>query len=177
MDDETRQHEIDRDERMEPVTDDRMMEAELREEEIRARESRFAEGERQPPVEEPVAADRMGAERRENRQVEQGRHAAAMEKELVPLLVENEAQEFRSRWLDIQAEFVDDPHNSVEKADELVAQVINSITENFAGERSSLEDQWNRGQEASTEDLRLAMKRYRSFFNRLLTLEASGTAE
>jgi hypothetical protein len=99
------------------------------------------------------------------------------EKELVPLLEENEAEKYRSHWLDIQTEFVDNPRNSVEKADELVVRVINSITENFASERTSLEDQWNRGKEASTEDLRIAMKRYRSFFNRLLTLESPGTAE
>ena len=102
---------------------------------------------------------------------------AAMDKELVPLLERGEAEEFRSRWLDIQTEFVDDPRHSVENADELVARVINSITENFASERTSLEDQWNRGKEASTEDLRIAMMRYRSFFNRLLTLESIGTNE
>ena len=100
-----------------------------------------------------------------------------MEKEFVPLLEEGEAEEFRSRWQDIQTEFVDDPSHSVENADELVARVINSITENFASERTSLEDQWNRGKEASTEDLRIAITRYRSFFNRLLTLESSETTE
>jgi len=68
---------------------------------------------------------------------------------------------------------VDDPRHSVENADDLVEKVMNSITETFADERTSLEDQWNRGVDASTEDLRLAMKRYRSFFNRLLTLESS----
>jgi hypothetical protein len=105
------------------------------------------------------------------------REPSAMEKELLPLLDGSEAEEFRSRWLDIQTDFVDDPRHSVENADELVARVINSITENFASERTSLEDQWNRGEEASTEDLRLAMKRYRSFFNRLLTLETSTVEE
>lgn len=105
------------------------------------------------------------------------RQPSAMEKELVPLLDASEAEEFRSRWQDIQTNFVDDPRHSVENADELVARVISSITENFAGERNSLEDQWNRGEEASTEDLRLAIKRYRSFFNRLLTLESQETEE
>ena len=100
-----------------------------------------------------------------------------MDKELVPLLEEGEAEKFRTRWQDIQTDFVDDPSSSVERADELVAQVINSITENFARERDSLEEQWNRGEEASTEDLRSAIKRYRSFFNRLLTLETMGTEE
>jgi hypothetical protein len=105
------------------------------------------------------------------------RERPSMERELVPLLDESEAQEFRTRWQDIQTDFVDDPRQSVESADELVARVINSITENFARERNSLEDHWNRGEEASTEDLRIAIKRYRSFFNRLLTLETMGTED
>src|SRR3990172_6976663 len=115
----------------------------------------------------------------ENRTEEEIRESqpSVMEKEFVPLLEEGEAEEFRSRWQDIQTEFVDDPRHSVENADELVARVINSITENFASERTSLEDQWNRGKEASTEDLRIAMMRYRSFFTRLLTLESSETTE
>ena len=115
----------------------------------------------------------------ENRTEEEIRESqpSVMEKGLVPLLEEGEAEEFRSRWQDIQTEFVDDPSHSVENADELVARVINSITENFASERTSLEDQWNRGKEASTEDLRIAITRYRSFFNRLLTLESSETTE
>jgi len=96
--------------------------------------------------------------------------------EFVSLLSREEAENFQSRWQKIQTGFVDDPHNTVEKADELVENVMNSITETFAKERSSLEDQWNQGTEASTEDLRLAIKRYRSFFNRLLTLETSGNS-
>jgi len=119
---------------------------------------------------EAIAEDRMEEEIRE-------RQPSLMEKELGPLLEEGEAEEFRSRWQDIQTEFVDDPRHSVENADELVARVINSITENFASERTALEDQWNRGKEASTEDLRIAITRYRSFFNRLLTLESPGNTE
>jgi len=93
--------------------------------------------------------------------------------EAVPLLSENQAEDFRSRWQKIQTVFVDDPRNSVENADNLVERLMNSITETFAKERNSLEEHWNQGAEASTEDLRLAIKRYRSFFNRLLTLETS----
>jgi hypothetical protein len=119
---------------------------------------------------EAIAEDRMEEEIRESK-------PSLMEKELIPLLDEGEVEEFRSRWLDIQTEFVDDPRHSVENADELVARVINSITENFASERTALEDQWNRGKEASTEDLRIAITRYRSFFNRLLTLESPGNTE
>lgn len=105
------------------------------------------------------------------------REHSTVERELAPLLRETESEEFRSHWQDIQTNFVDDPRHSVERADELVARVINSITENFARERDSLEEQWNRGEEASTEDLRVAIKRYRSFFNRLLTLESMGIEE
>jgi hypothetical protein len=90
----------------------------------------------------------------------------------LPLFDEGEAEDFRTRWQDIQAGFVDDPRNSVAKADELVANVIKSIEETFATERSSLEDQWSQGNEASTEDLRIALKRYRSFFDQLITLQS-----
>lgn len=118
-----------------------------------------AEHERQ---EEPERAER---ERVEDTQ------SSTMTEDSVPLFEQGEADDYRSRWSDIQARFVDDPRDSVEDADELVAHVIKSIAETFAEERAFLEDQWNRGDEVSTEDLRIAMKRYRSFFNRLLSLE------
>jgi hypothetical protein len=66
---------------------------------------------------------------------------------------------------------VDDPHISVKDADELVANMIRDITSTFADKRIFLENQWKRGDQVSTEDLRIALRRYRSFFNRLLALE------
>jgi hypothetical protein len=92
--------------------------------------------------------------------------------ELVPLFEEDAARKFRSRWLAIQSKFVDDPGDSVKQADDLVADVIKSVTMNFANRRVSLEKQWNGEDNASTEDLRIALKQYRSFFDRLLTLES-----
>lgn len=92
--------------------------------------------------------------------------------ELVPLFEEDAARKFRSRWLAIQSKFVDDPGDSVKQADDLVADVIKSVTMNFANRRVSLEKQWNGGDNTSTEDLRIALKQYRSFFDRLLTLES-----
>lgn len=86
------------------------------------------------------------------------------------LMDKDKAEGFRSRWTEIQTGFVDDPRSSVERADELVAMVVKSITNTFAEERTVLEEQWSRGGEASTEDLRVAIKRYRAFFNRLLSL-------
>lgn len=85
-----------------------------------------------------------------------------------PLLSEAELGDLRSRWSDIQAGFVDEPRRSVEQADQLVASAIQKLAEGFARERSSLETQWESGNNVSTEDLRLALQRYRSFFGRLL---------
>ena len=87
-----------------------------------------------------------------------------------PLFAGNESEDFRRRWTDIQAGFVDEPRQSVENADSLVAAAIKRLAEIFARERSSLEQQWAQGGDVSTEDLRLALQRYRSFFDRLLSV-------
>ena len=94
------------------------------------------------------------------------------EEKYAPLFENKRADQFRSQWLEIQSQFVDDPSVSVKEADELVDQVIQNVTRMFADERSSLETQWNSGDKVSTEDLRMALRRYRSFFDRLLSLEA-----
>ncbi len=86
-----------------------------------------------------------------------------------PELLPQEANtEFRSRWETIQTGFVDEPRQTVEQADELVANVMQRLAEGFAAERERLEQQWGRGEDVSTEDLRIALQRYRSFFERLL---------
>ena len=87
-----------------------------------------------------------------------------------PLLPEDAASDFRSRWDRIQTGFVDEPRQSVQQADELVAQAIKRLAERFAEERSRLEQQWDRGDEVNTEDLRVTLQTYRSFFNRLLSV-------
>ena len=70
----------------------------------------------------------------------------------------------------LQTGFVDEPRRTVEDADKLVAAVMQRLAEGFANERSGLEKQWDRGDNVSTEDLRVALQRYRSFFDRLLKL-------
>ncbi len=90
--------------------------------------------------------------------------------ELAPLFADDAAQQFRARWIATQTGFVDDPRQAVQQADELVAQVMRSLAQNFAHERSRLEAQMSEGRQASTEDLRVALRRYRSFFERLLSL-------
>ena len=97
----------------------------------------------------------------------QGEAAA---EERVALLPEQEIQGFRSRWEVIQTGFVDSPRQAVEQADGLVAEVMQRLAEVFASERADLEGQWSRGEDASTEDLRQALRRYRSFFGRLLSI-------
>jgi len=87
-----------------------------------------------------------------------------------PLLPENFTQECRTRWDSVQASFVDEPRSAVQKADELVAECIQRLAESFAGERTKLEQQWDRGDNISTEDLRVSLQKYRSFFNRLLSI-------
>ncbi len=74
----------------------------------------------------------------------------------------------RERWDEVQAGFVDDPRTAVQNAQQLVSELVNELTETFSRERGTLEGQWSKGGEADTEALRVALQRYRSFFNRLL---------
>ena len=85
------------------------------------------------------------------------------------LLADDDATQFRTRWQDLQTGFVDEPRRAVQEADALVAELMQRLADTFAQERSELERQWDRGDEVSTEDLRVALQRYRSFFDRLLT--------
>lgn len=84
------------------------------------------------------------------------------------LLPEAETERFTRRWQEIQASFVDEPRASVEQADALVADLMQRLAAGFSDERERLEGQWDRGDDVSTEDLRVALTRYRSFFDRLL---------
>lgn len=85
-----------------------------------------------------------------------------------PLFPPDDAERLRSQWNSIQTGFVDEPRRAVEQGDELVAEVVQRLSESFASERARLEQQWDRGDQVSTEDLRIALQRYRSFFERLL---------
>jgi hypothetical protein len=76
----------------------------------------------------------------------------------------------RARWKEIQTAFVDEPRKAVEQADGLVASAMKRLAEVFADERSRLEQQWDRGDNVSTEALRVALQRYRAFFDRLLSV-------
>ncbi|WP_240431289.1 hypothetical protein [Mycobacterium kyogaense] len=86
------------------------------------------------------------------------------------LFAHDELAGLRARWDAVQASFVDDPKDCVQKADSLVSDLVHQLTTGFGQARSRLEEQWSRGEQASTEDLRVALKQYRSFFERLLSV-------
>jgi hypothetical protein len=98
------------------------------------------------------------------------RAAEPREARVIPMFAADEAAGYRTRWEAVQTGFVDEPRRAVEEADSLVAQVIKRLSEVFAEERTNLERQWDRGDQISTEDLRVALQKYRSFFDRLLSL-------
>jgi hypothetical protein len=87
----------------------------------------------------------------------------------VRLVPEERSDDLRRQWEDIQTRFVDEPRQSVEEADGLVAEVLRIVADGYASERAALEAQWGSGEDVSTEALRLTLQRYREFFNRLLT--------
>jgi hypothetical protein len=96
--------------------------------------------------------------------------AQAAQEPNLPLFAQNDTQDFRARWEKIQIGFVDEPRKAVEQADELVASAIKRLAEVFAAERQKLEAEWGKSDNVSTEELRMALRRYRSFFDRLLSI-------
>ena len=121
----------------------------------------------------PTSDSLATGDRQEENRVTQlsGGGGAQMVKEeaRAALFSEQEGQEFRSRWDRIQIAFVDEPRRAVQDADNLVATTMSRLAEVFSEERKRLEGQWDKG-DASTEDLRLLLQMYRSFFNRLLSM-------
>ncbi len=87
-----------------------------------------------------------------------------------PLFPTGETDDFRNRWREIQGTFVDEPREAVQKANDLVDAVTKRLTDVFSQERANLEREWGSGKDVSTEDLRQALRRYRSFFDRLLSV-------
>jgi hypothetical protein len=94
----------------------------------------------------------------------------AIEDTPAQLFAAEDASGYRTRWSGIQTGFVDEPRKAVEEADALVAEVMKRLAEVFAEERQQLEAAWERADQVSTEDLRVAMRRYRSFFERMLSI-------
>ena len=108
---------------------------------------------------------------READEVESGADVADTDTgaEREPLFEAKDRDRFGESWTSIQAAFVDDPRDAVKEADTLVAELMQRLAETFSAERSRLESQWDNDEDVSTEDLRIALQRYRSFFDRLLS--------
>jgi hypothetical protein len=121
-------------------------------------------------VEKERVTDRPSSTAEVARDLERPKAREREDKETTTLFPEKETTDFRTRWTEIQTGFVDEPRHAVEQADALVAEVIKRLADSFAEERSKLEGQWGRGDDVSTEDLRVSLRRYRSFFDRLLNV-------
>jgi hypothetical protein len=82
----------------------------------------------------------------------------------------HQMEDLRGRWAGIQSSFVDDPRKAVQEADALVSSAIKQIEDSFRDQRAQLEQRWSKGDDASTEDLRIVVQSYRAFFDRLLSM-------
>ena len=102
------------------------------------------------------------------RQAAAGSDAGTGEQPHAQLLEDHELQDMLVQWKDIQAEFVDEPRHAVQDADALVAELMQRLAQMFASEREQLESRWAGGGDVDTEALRHGLRRYRSFFERLL---------
>jgi hypothetical protein len=145
-------------------------------------ERELRQTDQEPPADQETAVKERGgqeegeedggreltAERDERLQRQQPGTERVDDQSLEPLFPDEELARDRTRWDEIQARFVDEPRTAVEQADSLVSELLERVTAELTEGRSRLEGQWARGEEVLTEDLRLALRRYRSFFNRLL---------
>lgn len=119
-----------------------------------------------PPEHEPERSEYAEFQMRGNADSDGASHGT----ERGALFTKDQADKLHRDWENVQASFVDDPRRAVKDADQLVEQSIQQITDTFARERRSLEQQWDAGDDVSTEQLRVVLQRYRSFFNRLLSV-------
>ena len=118
-----------------------------------------------------VEAGRAKPVRSERADLQPGQpRATSTTSDNTPLFPDDQLKDLQARWDDIQTGFVDEPRSAVERADSLVASTMQQLAEAFSKEREKLEQQWDRGDNISTEDLRMAFQRYRSFFRRLLSM-------
>lgn len=165
-----------KEELMEHVEEERLTTADLanagREEPRNANLDLAPRDEGRVPVAPVTVAGRSSAQAVPASQAGVGGTATAMAKEPESgsLFSQEEAGNLRTKWDAIQVGFVDEPRRAVEDADSIVAMAMKRLAEQFAEERSRLEGQWDRGGDVSTEDLRIALRRYRSFFGRILSV-------
>ena len=110
------------------------------------------------PVEEPITTTAVAVSPNPNGEA------------IGPLLPQDFVQDLRNKWDRIQTGFVDEPRTAVQQADELVASAIKRLADSFTEARNTLEHQWDHGDQVNTEDLRVALRKYRSFFQKLMAV-------
>ena len=155
------------DERMMTKPDERLTTTPEPAEEIRGRhEERIVDQSGVASIQPPAAAGKVDPNVGTARPVQPARQDRADG----ALFQEGEIPRLRDRWVEIQSGFVDEPRRAVKEADELVLDITKRLTDMFAAERTALERQWDRNDNVTTEDLRVALKRYHSFFDRLLSV-------
>lgn len=139
---------------------------------VELKERSFTTADLAAPAEIPTAQREVAGELKESAIVSKTSDVSNEGEQLAPLFLPEVAKGFRSRWDVVQSSFVDDPVQAVRQGDELVAKVMKSLAETFSSERAKLEGQPDSAgkDKLSTEDLRVALRRYRSFFERLLSL-------
>jgi hypothetical protein len=118
----------------------------------------------------PVRENKAPAEPQRRTTSDVARERSAVTKEDVRLFGDSDLADMRRRWSDVQAGFVDEPRRAVEQADSLVAETMQRLAQTFATAKQNLEHQWDRGDNVTTEDLRVTLQRYRAFFDRLLSM-------
>ena len=131
-------------------------------------DERFAEP--RPATDDVAAASRADQRDLTDREVALRRDERADQMGETHLLPDEIVHDLRPRWAEIQGSFVDSPRQAVEQADQLVSEAVGRLEEAFADAKANLEREWDRGEKVSTEDLRLALRRYRTFFDRLLNI-------
>ncbi|HKE21256.1 MAG TPA: hypothetical protein VKB88_02640 [Bryobacteraceae bacterium] len=104
------------------------------------------------------------------REERSGRRPESVDEPTAALLPGDFTQDLQRRWDQVQTGFVDEPRTAVQQADELVGLAIDRLSQSFTAQRKTLEEQWGKGGDVSTEDLRQALRRYRAFFQRLLVI-------
>ena len=131
---------------------------------------RSAEAREEQASDRGTAAIAVGAPEPEDETKQAEPAEADKGEQTTPLFDEEATGTYRQRWQDVQSRFVDDPRKAVTEADVLVADLMQTLAKTFADERARLEETWTQGGNASTEELRIALQRYRSFFGRLLSV-------
>jgi hypothetical protein len=116
---------------------------------------------------DPVAESTRGEAARQGEARSDTAHVDSVEGD--SLIAHDRCMDYRSRWEVVQGDFIDEPRKAVTDADALVGEILDDLSETFHGQRRSLERQWE-DDESTTEDMRIALRRYRTFFDRLLSL-------